>query len=96
MKRRLHNYPVKYLKHGLKHCQCEICGMEKLIGVKGGGLIYAGMIRHVNACAVKAEKKGKGYICECGRYHKFNGWYFAHVGITDIKHECKCGKVNIL
>lgn len=39
------------------------------------------------------EEVAKGYTCACGKFHKFNGYVYAHWNIQ-LVHACACGREN--
>lgn len=39
------------------------------------------------------EEIAKGYTCACGKFHKFNGYVYAHWNIQ-LVHVCACGREN--
>ena len=44
-----------------------------------------------------SEKKTEsGYTCDCGKFHKFGGWVFAHWNI-ELTHTCDaCGATTVI
>lgn len=41
------------------------------------------------------EECPKGYYCECGKYHEFPAWVYAHWD-ERLDHTCECGRRNSL
>lgn len=41
------------------------------------------------------EKVEKGYTCECGKFHKFSAYVYAHYDV-ELVHACDCGRKNTL
>jgi hypothetical protein len=49
--------------------------------------------RAVGQIGAKMEEVAKGYTCACGKFHKFNGYVYAHWNIQ-LVHACACGREN--
>lgn len=35
-----------------------------------------------------------GYVCACGREHRFPGYVYAQTAIDNVTHSCDCGRKN--
>lgn len=36
-----------------------------------------------------------GVLCDCGKFHNFDGYYFAHTHL-ELKLQCECGSSCII
>lgn len=44
---------------------------------------------------MKKESLPKGFTCECGTFHKFSAYVFAH-WTDDLRWKCDCGRVYMI